>query len=170
MYTYLKIPLFIFSIGISSLLVGQTLAQVPETFTAPNETVVVTLHAEGAQIYECKFDPNNKLVWQFREPIASLLLDGKTAGRHYAGPFWEHVDGSAVRAKAVANVPGTTPNDIPWLRLEVTSRHGSGALSGVSTVRRINTKGGVSKGPCERAGSYRSVPYSADYVFLGRGD
>jgi hypothetical protein len=52
MYTYLKIPLFIFSIGISSLLAGQTFAQVPETFTAPNETVVVTLHAEGAQIYE----------------------------------------------------------------------------------------------------------------------
>jgi hypothetical protein len=170
MYTYLKIPLFIFSIGISSLLAGQTFAQVPQTFTAPDETVVVTFHAEGAQIYECKFDPNNKLVWQFREPIASLLLDGKTAGRHYAGPNWEHIDGSAVRAKAVANVPGTTPDDIPWLRLEVTSRHGSGALSGVSTVRRINTKGGVSKGPCDRAGSYRSVPYSADYVFLGRGD
>jgi hypothetical protein len=170
MYTYLKIPLFIFSIGISSLLAGQTFAQVPQTFTASDEKVIVTFHAEGAQIYECKFDPNNKLVWQFREPIASLLLDGKTAGRHYAGPNWEHIDGSAVRAKAVANVPGTTPDDIPWLRLEVTSRHGNGALSGVSTVQRINTKGGVSKGPCDKAGSYRSVPYSADYVFLGRGD
>jgi hypothetical protein len=170
MYAYLKIPLFIFSIGISSLLAGQTFAQVPQTFTAPDETVVVTFHAEGAQIYECKFDPNNKLVWQFREPIASLLLDGKTAGRHYAGPNWEHIDGSAVRAKAVANVPGTTPDDIPWLRLEVTSRHGNGALSVVSTVQRINTKGGVAKGPCDKAGSYRSVPYSADYVFLGRGD
>jgi hypothetical protein len=170
MYTYLKILLFIFWIGISSLLAGQTFAQVPQTFTAPDETVVVTFHAEGAQIYECKFDPDNKLVWQFREPIASLLLDGKTSGRHYAGPNWEHIDGSAVRAKAVANVPGTTPDDIPWLRLEVTSRRGNGALSGVSTVQRINTKGGVSKGPCDKAGSYRSVPYSADYVFLGRGD
>ena len=170
MYAYLKIPLFIFSIGISSLLAGQTFAQVPQTFTAPDESVVVTFHAEGAQIYECKLDPNNKLVWQFREPIASLLLDGKSAGRHYAGPNWEHIDGSAVLAKAVANVPGTTPDDIPWLRLEVTSRHGNGALSGVSTVQRINTKGGVAKGPCDKEGSYCSVPYSADYVFLGRGD
>src|SRR2546421_10876903 len=35
----------------------------------------------------------------FREPIATLLLDGKTVGRHYAGPNWEHADGSAVVAK-----------------------------------------------------------------------
>jgi Protein of unknown function (DUF3455) len=54
-------------------------------------------------------------VWTFREPIATLLLDGKTVGRHYAGPNWEHTDGSAVVAKVAANTPGKTPNDIPWL-------------------------------------------------------
>jgi hypothetical protein len=31
-------------------------------------------------------------VWTLREPIATLLLDGKTVGRHYAGPNWEHMD------------------------------------------------------------------------------
>jgi hypothetical protein len=170
MITYLKIPLFVFSIGFSSVLAGQTFAQVPQAFAAPGESVAVTFHAEGAQIYECKFDTDNKLVWQFREPVASLLLDGKTAGRHYVGPTWVHVDGSVVRAKPVADVPGATPDDIPWLRLEVTSRRGNGALSGVTAVQRINTKGGVSKGPCDKAGSYHSVPYSADYVFLHRSE
>ena len=80
---------------------------------------MITLHAEGAQIYECKLGNDGKLAWAFREPIATLLLDDKTVGRHYAGPNWEHVDGSAVTAKAVANAPGQSAGDIPWLKLEI---------------------------------------------------
>ena len=105
----------------------------------------------------------------FREPIATLLLDGKTVGRHYAGPNWEHSDGSAVVGKAIANAPGAAPKDIPWLKLEVTSHRGSGILSGVTTVLRINTVGGKLDGGCDRPGSFQSAPYSADYVFLRKG-
>ena len=67
----------------------------PAAIAAPGETVVATWHAEGAQVYECKAGADGKLAWAFREPIATLLLDGKTIGRHYAGPNWEHMDGSA---------------------------------------------------------------------------
>ena len=31
---------------------------------------------------------------------------------------------------------------------------------------RINTAGGKLEGDCDKPGSYRNVPYSADYVFL----
>jgi Protein of unknown function (DUF3455) len=102
----------------------------------------------------------------FREPVATLLLDGKTVGRHTAGPNWEHSDGSAVAGKAIANAPGATPKDIPWLKIEVTSHRGSGILSGVTTVLRINTSGGKLDGPCDGAGTFQNAPYSADYVFL----
>src|ERR1700746_3734711 len=91
-------------------------AQVPAAIAAPGESAVVTLHAEGAQIYECKAGTDGKLTWAFREPIATWLLDGKSVGRHFAGPSWEHVDGSMVVGKAVANVAGQTPGDIPWLK------------------------------------------------------
>ena len=70
----------------------------------------------------------------FREPIATLLADGKTVGRHYSGPNWEHSDGSAVVGKAAGNAPGTTANDIPWLKLEVISHRGSGVFTAVTTV------------------------------------
>jgi hypothetical protein len=140
---------------------------IPDAIAAPEETVVLTLHAEGAQVYECKAD--GKLSWAFREPIATLLLDGKTVGRHYAGPHWEHIDGSAVVGKAVGNAPGATAKDIPWLKLEVTSHRGSGILSAVTTVQRINTQGGKLDGGCDGAGKFQSVPYSADYVFLRKG-
>ena len=47
---------------------------------------------------------------------------------------------------------------------------GNGILSAAAAVLRINTKGGAAQGPCESAGSYLSVPYSADYVFLRRSE
>jgi uncharacterized protein DUF3455 len=144
--------------------------RMPATIAAPDEVMAATFHAEGAQLYECKPDGNSKLVWQFREPIAALMLDGKTVGTHYAGPSWQLVDGSSVRAKAAGSAPGASANDIPWLKLEVTERRGNGTLSQVTTVQRINTRGGTTKGPCETAGEFRGVPYSADYVFLRKDD
>ncbi len=131
--------------------------------------MVATLHAEGAQIYDCKAGADGKLAWTFREPIATLLAQGKTAGRHYAGPNWELSDGSAVVGKVVGNAPGATAADIAWLKLDVVSQRGTGTLTGITTVQRINTKGGKVEGSCETAGSYRSAPYSADYVFLRKG-
>jgi hypothetical protein len=142
---------------------------IPDAIAAPGETVVLTLHAEGAQVYECKAGADGRSSWVFREPIATLLQGGKTVGRHYAGPNWEHSDGSAVAGKAVGNAPGATPNDIPWLKLEVTSHRGSGILSGVTTVLRINTHGGKLDGACDSAGTFQNAPYSADYVFLRKG-
>jgi hypothetical protein len=141
----------------------------PDAIAAPGEAIVLTVHAEGAQVYECKAGADGKLGWAFREPIATLLADGKTVGRHYAGPNWEHSDGSAVVGKAAGNAPGTTPNDIPWLKLNVVSSRGSGLLTGVTTVQRINTQGGKLDGACDKAGSFRSAPYSAEYVFLRKG-
>jgi len=142
---------------------------IPDALAAPGETTVLTMHAEGAQVYECKAGPDGKLAWAFREPVATLLVDGKTVGRHYAGPNWEHSDGSAVVGKAAGNAPGAAPNDIPWLKLDVVSRRGSGVLSGITTVQRIHTRGGKLEGACDSAGTYRSAPYSADYVFLRKG-
>jgi len=156
---------------LSGLLVSPAAAEapLPDAIAAPGETIVLTVHAEGAQVYECKAGTDGKPGWAFREPIATLLVNGKTVGRHYAGPNWEHSDGSAVVGKAAGSVPGATPNDIPWLKLDVISRRGSGVLTSVTTVQRINTQGGKLEGACDKAGTYRSAPYSADYVFLRKG-
>ena len=141
----------------------------PDVIAAPGETTVLAVHAEGAQVYECKAGADGKLAWAFREPIATLLADGKTVGRHYAGPSWEDSDGSAVVGKVAGSAPGATPNDIAWLKLGVVSQRGSGVLTGVSTVQRINTQGGKLDGACDKAGTFRSAPYSAEYVFLRKG-
>lgn len=141
----------------------------PEAIQAPGQHFVTALHAEGAQIYECKAAADGKLAWTFREPIATLLQNGKTMGRHYAGPNWELADGSAVVGKVAGTAPGETASDIPLLKLEVTSRRGNGLLSEVTTVQRVLTHGGKLDGTCDKAGEFKSVPYSADYIFLKKG-
>ena len=141
----------------------------PEAIAAPGETPILTLHAEGAQVYECKTSADGALAWAFREPIATLFSDGKTVGRHYAGPTWEYTDGSAVVGQVLGTAPGQVAMDIPWLKLGVTSRRGSVVLGPATTVQRINTMGGKLNGACYKPGTYESVPYSADYVFLRKG-
>jgi hypothetical protein len=140
-------------------------AEVPDAIAVPGEVLVTTVHAVGAQVYECRFDSANKLVWQFREPIATLFIDGKTVGRHYAGPTWEMSDGSAVSAKVAARAPGAGPNDIPLLKLEATAWHGTGKLNGITTIQRLNTRGGNVDAECESSGTFLSAPYTADYAF-----
>jgi Protein of unknown function (DUF3455) len=149
------------------LYASQISAQAPMVGGAKLDlAAVITVDAEGAQIYECKPGSDGHPNWQFREPIATLIIGGKSVGRHYAGPNWDHADGSGVKGKVMASEPGATSEDIPWLKLEVTEHRGSGILSDVTVIQRINTRGGMLKGSCEGADTYRSVPYSAQYVFL----
>ncbi len=116
-------------------------AQMPDAIAAPGEALVTTIHAQGAQVYECKADAAGTLAWQFREPVATLIENGKTVGRHYAGPNWEMTDGSAIVGKVAGRAPGKTPNDIPLLKLDAASRRGTGWIAEVTTIQRINTKG-----------------------------
>ncbi|HEY1940678.1 MAG TPA: DUF3455 domain-containing protein [Roseiarcus sp.] len=140
-------------------------AELPPAIAAQGETVVLHVHAVGAQLYDCKADANGRLVWHFREPIASLFEDGRTVGRHYAGPSWE-VGGSVITGKVAAQAPGAGPKDVAWLKLDVADHRGEGPLKDVTTVQRINTAGGKEDGACERAGDIHAEPYAADYVFL----
>ena len=156
-----------FGCVLAALIVPASLANadVPEAVAVKGESWIGTVHAEGAQVYECKSDTGGKLMWQFREPIATLIVDGETVGTHTAGPVWELNDGSKILGKVTGRAPGDTDMDIPLLRLESTPQSPRGLLAGITSIQRLNTRGGVAQGPCERAGSLLSVPYSADYVF-----
>jgi hypothetical protein len=137
----------------------------PVDFDPAAHVTVFVAHGEGAQIYECKAGASGSLVWTFREPIASLIVDGKTVGHHYAGPHWALADGSSIQGKVSATVPGATPTDIPQLKLDVIAHQGTGALDQATLVYRVRTQGGTLSGLCSHAGALRSVSYSADYLF-----
>ncbi len=152
------------AVSVAGLAVSPGFAQIPTIpteFGVSDRVTILIAHAEGGQVYQCKAG-----AWAFREPIATLISDGKTIGRHYAGPNWELTDTSRVTGKVAANAPGATIRDIPQLKLDVIDHGGDGKLKDATLVLRINTHGGALTGPCTEPDAFRSVPYSADYVFL----
>ena len=140
--------------------------ELPDAIAAPGMMVAFQVHGVGAQIYECTaVAGSGRLSWEFREPTATLIRDGRTVGRHYAGPTWDISAGILV-GKLLATVPAPNPKDLPWLKLSVIGVPEEGPLERTTTIQRINTFGGVVNGACNKAGDFHSEPYSADYVFL----
>jgi hypothetical protein len=138
----------------------------PATLTVKTGVPVAQLQAAGAQIYVCAKNAAGGLDWTFREPIAALLEEGKTVGRHFVGPTWEFVDGSRVVGEVVSKAPGKTAKDVPWLKLSVKDPPKSGLVAGATSILRIDTKGGVFEGACDSEGELPSEPYAATYIFV----
>jgi hypothetical protein len=151
---------------------AQQVQQVPQALQAPaNEELVVQVHAKGDQIYSCKVD-GPQPGWTLKAPEAQLFdKDGKAFRKHFTGPSWEASDGSRVVGKAAANVPSPDADSIPWLLVKVVRHAGEGVLAKVSSIQRINTKGGKAPASgCDaaHAGQEVRVAYSADYLFFAR--
>jgi hypothetical protein len=138
----------------------------PAAFDVADRAAILVVHAAGAQIYQCKADASGVTTWVFREPVATLIREGRTVGHHYVGPTWELADGDLVRGKPSAEAPGASPGDATLLKLDVVEHRGGGILKDAKLVLRLNTRGGVLKGACPKAGELRAEPYSADYAFL----
>lgn len=138
----------------------------PEAFGVAGRETLLAVHAVGAQVYVCKPDAAGGNSWAFREPIATLVRDGETVGRHFAGPSWQLAGGETVTGKAEASAPGEGAGDVPLLKLQVVEHHGGEVLKQAGVVLRLATHGGVLKGACGAPGELRAEPYSADYVFL----
>jgi len=129
-------------------------------------TIIATLRAEGAQIYECKpAGQPRALTWQLREPIAALMVGGQSVGRHYAGPSRDLADGGAVKGRVAASTAALTANHVRWLELEVVDHRNKQSLVDAFTGPRSNTKGGLAQGSCESEGKYLGSSYAADYLF-----
>ena len=143
--------------------------QVPQQIQPPaTEHLLLQVHAKGDQVYTCKGDAA-QFSWSLKAPDAQLFdKDGKSFGKHFAGPSWEASDGSRVTGKAVANAPSPDADSIPWLLVNIVSHEGSGVLSNATTIQRLNTKGGkapASGCDASHVGQEVRVPYSADYLF-----
>ena len=134
---------------------------------ASDETVVLILHAEGTTIYQRNPTPGGERMWEAREEIATLLQDGKTVGRHYAGPLStstgaaagacsSHVARAELKGSPVDQMPGDAP---PWiwnvLRHDGHPPHQHRGRRGASDAARP---------------AHFSVPYRADYEFLRPAD
>jgi hypothetical protein len=134
----------------------------PETGNVPFEVG----HALGVQIYQC-----NGTAWTFVEPKAVLVTNRLQIISHFAGPTWQHQDGSSVVGALVKPVT-VDAKSIPWLLLSAkttTAGKFGNRLTSTTFIQRINTRGGLAPAASTctvaNAGARKEVPYTADYYF-----
>lgn len=140
----------------------------PELRPPQGAKLVLHVHAKGDQVYTCKGDAG-QFSWVLKAPDAELMDEsGKVIGRHFAGPAWQLNDGSKVTGKLAARFDSPDARAVPWLLLTAVDHSGSGPMSSVSYIQRLNTKGGKAPAAgCDAAhsGAETRVAYSADYLF-----
>jgi len=145
----------------------------PELQVSDSEQVAFMAHGKGDQIYVCVNNANGEQFgWTLRAPEAKLTDNaGKEVGQHYIGPTWKWADGSHTKGKVITSSRSPDPTAISWLLLASFDHSDEGTLSHITSIQRINTKGGRAPNTgCD--GSHLNtevrVPYSADYYFYVR--
>ena len=137
---------------------------------AGNKVAMETVGA-GDITYECRVKANmpGQFEWVFVGPDAKLMArDGMQVGKYYGPPAtWENKDGSKVTATQVAVAPHMD-GSIPLQLVKANPAMGSGAMTGVTYIQRVATKGGVAPMMACGAGNTGAkqvVKYQADYIF-----
>ena len=144
----------------------------PDTIKVPaGHKVAWETVGSGEITYECrdKKDAAGQYEWVFVGPDAALNdRSGKKIGKYYGPPAtWENMDGSKVTATQIAVSPAGAGN-IPSQLVKANPAMGAGAMTGVTYIQRVATKGGVPPAmACDMAGKGKKeiVKYQADYIF-----
>lgn len=148
-------------------------AGVPDAVRVPDgnkvawETVGV-----GELTYECREKQQGAgHEWVFVGPQAVLNdRSGRTVGKYYGPPAtWESSDGSRVTGTQMATSPAAA--GIPLQLVKANPAVGKGAMSDVTYIQRLATKGGAAPSlPCDAGNNARKevVKYQADYLFWSK--
>ena len=147
-------------------------ASLPDPVKVPaGNKVAMEIVGAGSITYECRVKANaaGQFEWFFVGPDARLSdRGGKQVGKYFGPPAtWESMDGSKVTGTQVAVAPGMA-GSIPYQLVKANPAMGSGAMTGVTYIQRVETKGGVAPSmPCSagNVGQKQVVQYQADYIF-----
>jgi hypothetical protein len=146
---------------------------IPDELKVPEgSALLLQAWGEGIQSYECD---KSSARWTFKKSQATLYDDsGNAVASLSAGPpdansethpAWQANDRSTVVGTVKQNVKN--PGTIPSLLLEATSHDGSGLLSTVRFIQRLNPMGGQAPESCSSKDTELDVKYAALYRFYG---
>lgn len=166
----MRISTLVAAVALSSA--ATAFAAVPEAVQVPaGNKVFMNTFAMGQITYECKekADAKGQYAWAFKIPFAYLYdTDRNMIGRYYGSPkgaTWEANDGSKVVGKQLAISPN--PGAIPLQLVQNNGTEGTGAMTKVTFIQRLDTKGGTAPATaCDasKVGKQELVTYSADYI------
>lgn len=143
--------------------------------TPPSDQVARwTMKGSGDISYECRQRGGSVSAFEWVTGSVQMTLKssvGETVGRVYEGPTWEFADGSKVVAeKTLGGVNSLNTDSLYEALFKVTQGGGSGVMSGIDYVQRLNPQGGEppKSSSCRQAdnGRVERVPFTADYVFF----
>uniref|UniRef100_UPI0030D797FA DUF3455 domain-containing protein n=1 Tax=Pseudomonas sp. RA_35y_Pfl2_P32 TaxID=3088705 RepID=UPI0030D797FA len=153
-----------------SLAHGQT--NLPDPIKVPSgHKLVLESVGVGEITYECRGKANapGQTEWFFVGPKATLnARDGQMLGSYFGPPAtWQAKDGSTITGTQLAVAPSSSGN-LPYQLVKANPAQGKGAMTGVSYIQRVATRGGVAPSlACTAAnkGQREVVSYQADYLF-----
>jgi hypothetical protein len=178
----MKAPLILLAVAAASLSACAGMSMSPSMLAFPQASLPDAVVPSGNKVametvgvgditYECreKQAAAGQYGWVFVGPDANLNdRSGKQVGKYYGPPAtWEAGDGSKITATQVAVAPAMA-GSIPLQPVKANPASGSGAMSGVTYIQRVATRGGVAPAtPCaaDGKGKKETMKYQADYTF-----
>ena len=133
------------------------------------EQSALALSEVGVNVFECR--PNagaaGGFAWSFIAPDATLYDGNRSVARRTSPNLWESTeDRSSVSGFARASL--NAGDNLPWALYRGLAVGDSGLFAGVSSIQRVNTRGGVAPATgctADTAGSEQRVAFTADYYF-----
>ncbi len=137
--------------------------------------VILHGHAVGTQDYTCEASDAGTYSWVFVGPEAmvndcngTFVIEHSVSAGGATRPQWASQIDTSIVVGAKLQSYTATATDIPWLLLQAVSSSGTGLLTTVQYVQRLNTSGGIAPTTtCDSttSGTTTKVAYSAEYWF-----
>jgi hypothetical protein len=130
---------------------------------------VLTVTADGVQIYRCVVGKDGHPAWEFKAPQADLFDDKhQGVGTHSkgdTGPQWD-IGGDTIVGTKVHERAAGRMDAIPELQLSGKCTGNRATFDKVVAIERLDTEGGVApSADGHKVGDEVRVPYKARYVF-----
>jgi hypothetical protein len=143
----------------------------PTLRTLPGEEPAFTLRADGVQVYQCSPLANGGYGWAFLAPDATLF-DGTRGVARLATPnHWESLDDRSAVTGIPRRMQAAGADNMPWELLGAMPAGEDGMFAGVTSIQRVNTRGGaLPNAACDdtRVGEEARSAFTADYYFYKR--
>ncbi len=142
----------------------------PPLRVLPGEAPAFVLTADGVEIYECQAVPGdpNAYAWFVEAPDATLSDDTGAVARLASPNQWESLQDLSGVSGIPLRMQQAGAGNMPWELLHAVPEGETGMFAGVTSIQRVNTRGGVPpNGGCDEAhvGDEARVAFNADYYF-----
>jgi hypothetical protein len=137
----------------------------------PDEAPAFALAADGVQIYQCSPLVTGGYAWVLQAPDATLYEGSRSVARMATPNHWESLDDRSSVSGLPRRMQAAGTGNIPWELLGAMPAGDDGIFAGVTSIQRVNTRGGVAPTTgCDdtHVGEEARTAFTADYYFYKR--